>query len=231
MPERIPKWSVAYGIKGLHEIHRRDPHFDTPLLALVLGDLQSRQVVKRLEWSPEPTLVFWLHTIEFRAQPMAQKRRTELVRRWQSAYWHGVSCLFHTSRFVNHFYANSSPSRWCAILVFQYLIENLSRHFFRLFTTRFDVFRAYSIAVARLTFFSRLLIAACTSFLRTPESHLSCPRPLVFSIICSFHLCSDHSPLSSLSLRRASCCGTLRRRWQFLSEMSPFLLFHSSFWG
>ena len=111
----------------------------------------------------------------------------------------------------------------------QYLIENLSRHFFRLFTTRFDVFRAYSIAVARLTFFSRLLIAACTSFLRTPESHLSCPRSLVFSIFCSFHLCSDLTLHCHLSLRRATCCGTLRRRWQFLSEMSPFLLFHSSF--
>ena len=86
---------------------------------------------------------------------------------------------------MNHFYANSSPSRWCAILLFQYLIEHLSRHFFRLFTTRFDVFRAYSIAVARLTFFSRLSVAACTSFLKTPESHLSCPRSLVFKIFCS----------------------------------------------
>ena len=129
--------------------------------------------------------------------------------------------------FVNHFYANSSPSRWCAILLFQYLIEKLSRHFFRLFTTRFDVFRAYSIAVARLTFFSRLSIAACTSFLRTPESHLSCPRSLVFSIFCSFHLCSDHTLHCHLSLRRATCCGTLRRRWQFLSEMSPFSPFSS----
>ena len=110
-------------------------------------------------------------------------------------------------------------------LLFQYLIENLSRDFFRLFTTRFDVFRAYSIAVARLTFFSRLSIAACTSFLRTPESHLSCPRSLVFSIFCSFHLCSDHTLHCHLSLR-ATCFGTLRRRWQFLSETSPFLLFH-----
>ena len=82
-----------------------------------------------------------------------------------------------------------------------------------------------------LPFFSRLSIAACTSFLRTPESHLSCPRSLVFSICCSFHLCSDHTLHCHLTLRRATCCGTLRRRWQFLSEMSPFLLFHSSFWG
>ena len=89
----------------------------------------------------------------------------------------------------------------------QYLIENLSRHFFRLFTTRFDVFRAYSIAVARLTFFSRLLIAACTSFLRTPESHLSCPRSLVFSIFCSFHLCNDLTLHCHLSL--SSSCNLL----------------------
>ena len=145
---------MAYGIKSLHEIHRRDPHFDTPLLALLLSDLQSCQVVKRLEWSPEPTLVFWLHTVESQAQPMAQERRKEVVKRWQSAYWHVVSCLFYILPFVNHFHANSSPSCWCAILLFQDLIENLSRHFVRLFTRRFDVFRACSIAVARLTFFS-----------------------------------------------------------------------------
>ena len=65
-----------------------------------------------------PPFFFWLHTVESRTQPIAQKRRKEVVKRWQSAYWHVVSCLFHISPFVNHFYANYSPSRWCAILLF-----------------------------------------------------------------------------------------------------------------
>ena len=127
---------MAFGIKSLHEIHRRDPHL-TPhswhFCSAIFNPAKWSSV-----WNDRlnPPLVFWLQTIESRAQPIAQRRRTELVQRWQSAFWHVVSCLFHISRLVNHFYANSSPSRWCAILLFQYLIENLSRHFFRLFTLR-----------------------------------------------------------------------------------------------
>ena len=49
-------------------------------------------------------------------------------------------------------------------------------------------------------FFFTLSIAACTSFLRTPESHLSCPCSLVFSIFCSFHLRSDHTLSIVISL-------------------------------
>ena len=38
-----------------------------------------------------------------------------------------------------------------SIFLLQYLSEDLPHHFFRLFSTRFDVFRAYSVVVTRLS--------------------------------------------------------------------------------
>ena len=116
----------------LHEVHRRCPHFDSPLLAFLLQHSVRRKMIRCLVSFSESRLIFCLILVEHWVQSSIQYCREQLVHRWQWANWAVIAYILDVTFLVDHFYFHFLPFFRCGIVPFYDLIEDLSHHFFRL---------------------------------------------------------------------------------------------------
>ena len=105
------------------------------------------------------------------------------VKCWQSSNRTEITNFFHISFGVDRFYTYASPCFWCAVLLLQHFVEDLSDHFFRRFVACLDVFGPDSVVVTCFTFFLRPFMAACTSScVNSGISFLTSSLQLFFSV-------------------------------------------------
>ena len=97
--ECFPNSSVC-GVGCLREIDCCCPHFDTPLVTLLLNHSVRRKVVSCLVWASESCLIFRLFLVKLWIQSSVQFCREQFVQRWQWAFRAVASNIFHISFLV-----------------------------------------------------------------------------------------------------------------------------------
>ena len=81
--EGVPNRVVVDGIKRLHKVNCRTPHFDSPHMACLFNHPVSPQVIYRLVRTLEPSLIFGLNLIKAGIESVVQDSRKQFVKRWQ----------------------------------------------------------------------------------------------------------------------------------------------------
>ena len=114
----VPKRVVVNGVERLHEVLRRNPHFDTPLMAFLFNHPVRRYVIWRLVRTPEPSLIFGLNLPKPGIKSVIQDGRKKFVQRWQNTTGRQSPTSSSFLFFVDNFYSYSATCFWSTTFLF-----------------------------------------------------------------------------------------------------------------
>ena len=198
-------------IKCLHEIHRRRPHFDTPLFGTCILSICT----------PPDGPEFGRIAGSLPGLPAARRQGLDTVCCTQALR---IICTISVQcKLGGDFPLLYSAILWSTMRILRHVVGVE----FSCFSTLMRICLIISFVVssralmscARITLLSlallflRLSMAACTSFfVNSGISFFSSSSPLLFL----FEICEAHALLRQIVPLHTVCCGTHRRHWQFL---------------